>query len=423
MTIHEASAMRLVEVLEECLPKLTVSHGAFLNLRSADCLARLDSVLPGPTSQLRTSFARYLSDEPASDFVIGELMTELMARPYISDSESTPLTHVPGYEDPKAVATRLVSAFDSLPWRYELLAPVPHLLREPFLRAIGSTTTLLCSGLSLFAPAAEQDAFPVARVKTRSILLSEEEITLDPAGLYFRSAADGYIPEYGGSSPLDAFLLALRGFYGIGIALRLFTTGAIYSPSPRPLRLLVYRTQESGLSFAHLQEAPPDTASLIHSMGLDASAAKHGPEFIDYLFRENAPNFAIAFSSAPLDDNKLIRSAAWLFDSYAGHNRLLNFVQAAVSLEILLGDKATSDLTGLGELLANRCAYLVGTSRRQRAKIIADFRRIYDTRSRIVHRGHSRLSAAESKDLSLLRWLAGRVIQEEVRLAKADTPE
>ena len=94
-----------------------------------------------------------------------------------------------------------------------------------------------------------------------------------------------------------------------------------------------------------------------------------------------------------------------------------------ICLEILLGDKQVSDLVGLGELLGNRCAFLVGRSRTQRDKILADFRRIYDTRSRIVHSGQNRLTAKEEDDLWTLRWLCSRVVQEEMRLLIADTPK
>src|SRR5207247_8863093 len=92
------------------------------------------------------------------------------------------------------------------------------------------------------------------------------------------------------------------------------------------------------------------------------------------------------------DDDRLLRAAQWLFDSYAATNPLLAFVQATTSLEILLGDKGLSDLMGLGALLANRCAFLIGRSRSQRDKIMAEFNRIYDTRSKIVHVGYPRLA-------------------------------
>jgi len=116
----------------------------------------------------------------------------------------------------------------------------------------------------------------------------------------------------------------------------------------------------------------------------------------------------------------VLRAAQWLFDSYSSRSQLLAFVQATVALEILFGDKAISDVVGLGELLGNRVAYLIGTTRQQREEVLKDFRRIYETRSRIVHRGHNLLSAQERSDLYTLRWMCSRAILRELELAKAD---
>ncbi len=73
-------------------------------------------------------------------------------------------------------------------------------------------------------------------------------------------------------------------------------------------------------------------------------------------------------------------------------------------------------MLGLSELLANRCAYLIANDRKQRDETLANFRRIYETRSKIVHRGKNRLTSEETADLSLLEWMCGRVIQEELGL-------
>jgi hypothetical protein len=111
----------------------------------------------------------------------------------------------------------------------------------------------------------------------------------------------------------------------------------------------------------------------------------------------------------------------WLFDSYCTTNELLAFVQTAVAMEILLGDKRTSDLIGIGELLSNRCAYLIGASYNQRQEILDELKKIYDVRSQIVHRGKSRLKHTERELFSTLQWMCHRVIQEEVRLLEEDT--
>jgi hypothetical protein len=88
---------------------------------------------------------------------------------------------------------------------------------------------------------------------------------------------------------------------------------------------------------------------------------------------------------------------------------------------ILLGDKTSSDLTGLGELLSNRCAYLIATSHAERNDLLQDFRNIYEVRSKIVHRGKSRLALGERSLFDKLRWICRRILQEEVELLEKDS--
>jgi hypothetical protein len=95
-------------------------------------------------------------------------------------------------------------------------------------------------------------------------------------------------------------------------------------------------------------------------------------------------------------------------------------VQAAVVMEILLGEKAVSDLMGLGELLRNRCAYLIGRSHKEREDTLSDFKEIYEVRSKIVHSGKSRLNAKERVLFNKLQWMCRRVIQEEVARLEED---
>ncbi len=53
-------------------------------------------------------------------------------------------------------------------------------------------------------------------------------------------------------------------------------------------------------------------------------------------------------------------------------------------------------------------------------KAVKDFKEIYDVRSKIVHRGHSRLDNDESNLLRMLQWMCRRVIQEEIKLLEKD---
>ena len=103
-----------------------------------------------------------------------------------------------------------------------------------------------------------------------------------------------------------------------------------------------------------------------------------------------------------------------------GTNQLLSFVQATVAMEILLGEGSKSDVIGIGELLRNRCAYLIGKSRGQREELLKDFEKIYDVRSKIVHRGKSRLTFEERSLFNKLQWMCRRVISEELGLIAKD---
>lgn len=113
---------------------------------------------------------------------------------------------------------------------------------------------------------------------------------------------------------------------------------------------------------------------------------------------------------------KIRNACCWTFDSYCSENELLAFVQATITLEILLGDKSESDKVGLGSLLKNRCAYLLGKTNEERNEILKEFNEIYDIRSRIVHRGHPKLNSNEKNLLQKVRSLAKRVIVKELEL-------
>ncbi|MBA2399848.1 MAG: hypothetical protein H0V72_14315 [Bradyrhizobium sp.] len=114
-------------------------------------------------------------------------------------------------------------------------------------------------------------------------------------------------------------------------------------------------------------------------------------------------------------------AAQWFFDGHSqGPDQLLKFIQTMVVLEILLGDKPSSDQTGLSVLLRNRCAFLIGNSQEDRAELLQWFQKIYEVRSKIVHSGKHWLSASEYELFARLRWICCRVISKEIELLRAD---
>jgi hypothetical protein len=105
-------------------------------------------------------------------------------------------------------------------------------------------------------------------------------------------------------------------------------------------------------------------------------------------------DMGIVFRS-PAQTEQIMLASQWLFDSFCGQDVLLSFIQSMVVLEIILGDNATSDQIGLGTLLSNRLAYLIGATHEERERLLSVFKEIYDVRSQIVHRGKHKLSLKE----------------------------
>jgi hypothetical protein len=84
-----------------------------------------------------------------------------------------------------------------------------------------------------------------------------------------------------------------------------------------------------------------------------------------------------AVFSSGAKGNPILLAAQWFLESQTGRDELLNYVQAMVVLEILLGDQAMSDDIGVGNLIRNRCAYLIGNTHEQRGRILRNFSEIY----------------------------------------------
>jgi hypothetical protein len=412
--LHPQATKRLEEILAGVLRDVRVTNNSFLDYGSLTGLATADAALPGGSSDLTKRLAAFVSTEPFEDFVTGELTERVSRRPFDLDSKSTALTDIEEFAEQGHVAHDLVEAFLTLPWHYQVFASIPWELRTLIDPALNADEFAFNDRLALVRGASLMKSHPVPEDAPKRSLLSDKPIQLHPDNLYLRINAKGYISPYGGTVPMDDVQGLVRSFFGLCIALRWARAGASYSLVPPKRELLVYRATQEEWRWHSTQEIPSDAARLIDGLGHNKKLAQLDERvrltFIDRELHELSTALKRTDESRPI-----LLASQWLFDSWSSSNRLLGYVQAMVALEALLGDKSASDATGLGELLANRTAYLIAKTRYQRDTILADFRRIYDTRSKIVHRGKNRLGAADLKDLSTLEWFCARVIQEEVR--------
>ncbi len=80
-----------------------------------------------------------------------------------------------------------------------------------------------------------------------------------------------------------------------------------------------------------------------------------------------------------------------------------SFLQHAIALECLLGDKETNEIT---YKLATRCAHLIGTTPDKRKEIASDIKKLYGVRSKIVHSGRTDMTDLQLSKLRVYVRLA-----------------
>ncbi len=362
---------------------------------------------------------------------IGEILgTELRERDdYLGDAPSIKLTRIEGYGNPEAKARSLVDQLDSLPWGYTLSIELPAKINSFFNGLV--TEFPLAEHIRLVTrkdnlderfPLVSEDEKRHKRIHGEGTILTgpiDPEWGVDSA--YLQIDVKGFVGIYGTTMPTTRARQILRSICGLAIATRLLKVRYSVSLFPVKSHFYVHKHTDGGCEIDGKFELEDHYASAfndleLHDLDGELKEEEHKKKWAVARLQDMRAVF-----SAGERSERILLASQWLFDSYAGKDELLSFVQTMVVLEILLGEKDRSDEIGLGELLRNRCAYLIGKTHKERAEILRDFNRIYAVRSQIVHRGKNRLTPDERSLFHNLRWMCRRVIQEELTLLKADT--
>lgn len=419
INLHDGCKQRLKSQLSIVLADVRLRNLSFVERSSLYRVFDLESILPN-TGNIKSELESYVSESPLFDFVYGELSkiaNDIVE--YDSTHPDEPLSILEGFNDLSLVASNLVDKFDSLPWKYAFTFNLGTSITDFFTEDVIE----IAPDIKLLKAHGElADKFPLnSGIPNRDRFLHGGGL-LGLAGhaewkeksLYVQITASGFVGKYVTTTPENRAVDTFKSFLGLMLAMRALKVSYSYSSSIINSRFYIHKeTDVWTVEDSH--ELDRDVSKTISDLrlddldgSLDTDEKKNG--FV--LNRLRLISKALSREEA----EKLRLAGKWLFDSYCGNNELLSFIQTTVSLEILLGDKSVSDLMGLGELLRNRCAYLIGNTHSQREEILDDFKKIYDIRSKIVHRGKSQLSRYERGLFHKLQWMTNRVIQEEIEL-------
>lgn len=417
----------IVKNLKDLLEVVEVRSNQFLDTAKFWDLGELDKKLIAKESLKPLSSS--VGEEPLRVFFSETISEDLMeTRDFEGSKPNFPLKELDTYSDTAAVSERLVADFESLPFIYKALIELPFLMRSGLERLMVAGELKITDTIKIVKADESYSAkFPAIKTKQKVTSVnfwgwgkSREIMVGSTEGfLYLECDITGFVGYWTDTEPIINLDLDLRTFFGLAYAVDLFRAKYfIPSLSDKETLLRVYEYKDQGYKSKRVREMRQGTVRgigrfeisewVVSAPLLKASegVAKGGFAAIARLFeRRTEPSV-----------QKVLRASQWLFDSTSEENDILAYVQAMVCVEILLGEKAETNYLSLGKLLKNRCAYLIGKTDKDRQSIMRRFDDLYDTRSRIVHSGHNKLSKAERDDLYELRHLCRRIIQAEVMI-------
>jgi len=110
---------------------------------------------------------------------------------------------------------------------------------------------------------------------------------------------------------------------------------------------------------------------------------------------------------------RIATSTEWLFDAVNESASAIAFVQVAIGFEALFGGDVNDPIK---KTLSNRVAYSLGKSPLEREELADLFIKFYDTRSKVVHTGASRLNMEQRKQFEFGKDVLGRCQLHELSL-------
>lgn len=228
--------------------------------------------------------------------------------------------------------------------------------------------------------------------------------------LYFVQRLSGYCGDFDSAPILEDALDNIRCFYGACLAAGLLTEE--WGDKVQNPHIVLHRMTDKNADLVHTDASPDDIQSFEGSSGAAGQKRRMGRDS-DKVTLDLAKIISNAFSKN--ESARLKTSCMWLFRAYNSRSRLDSVLESMIAIESLLGDRRTSEKTGLGDLLANRTAYILGKNKKERDAIIEKFKSIYKLRSAIVHSGTHRVAPRERAILAEARTLCQRVISKEMQ--------
>lgn len=414
MFISPKTQLLLTEKLWPMLGKVEVIDGLDLDPDFFDEMEVLESL---PTRDEQKRLKMLIGEQPIASFFYDEVSRDILGK--LVAEEGMQLSTMAGYGDLKVAAERLVSSLAGLPRIYTLTVEMPSALQVLF---TGNRPELqLAEGVVLKMGAAIEGGRipPIEMAKDQpaaaEYALKSTQVTTVLLMIQF----DGFAASYGGTDSTERALLTAQAFIGSLVAHSILRVRPQrLAPDERSPRFEVRAVGDAAdMPVEHSNLPEPFALAGRGRAGSFLRKRLQSAGGLDEL-RLHVRRMGSIFAKreGELVHGNLVLGCKWFLDSYLGTDQVMGYVQAAVALESLLGEKAESNLVGIGALLSNRCAYMLAESVDDRRRLMKEVKDVYDVRSKIVHAGQSRLAGEDHGNFVKLHRICGDVIRHETNL-------
>lgn len=412
MKINQAISSTLLVAVTEAIQDGTVSkYGTY---KFSDGWEK--STLQAVGDDFTKSLIKALDGSNLENFLRESLKVVEIESKVTMPKDGGKLSALECFSDPLKVARGVVKQLEKLPIQYRMLIKVFQELSDRINRK--DIEIRLSDRLNLLSGSMIPDSFMLnheddeLNAHFRGVnFKSQAPFTTSETGLYIEYRATGYLSLRRMSKTVGEFYDEVRAFYGGCIAYGIMGTFSFSSEQISPI-LIANSLIDGNESFAFVDRAEEDVAKCANLATSNDTDEKI--ERGDDLEKIMAPVLSIFRSE---NNAKLKTACAWALRAHLSARGLDKILESAITIEVLMGDRDTSDRIGLSKLIANRCAYALGKSVAERDDIINFFAQFYRVRSEVVHSGRTSLHAEERKIVDEGLSLATRILQHEISLA------
>ncbi|RZF59118.1 hypothetical protein EWE75_23505 [Sphingomonas populi] len=382
-----------------------------------EVFAWADDLIDDLSADARAKIDRFVGERGLSNLIRAEFEQDRSKwHTYIKIGAGRPLTQFPFVEDTIGYAKKLIAVIKSLPIRYRLTVALPPHFSAPLLSEVPDVTSLpsniiICRGSHLPAPLPVYSKHEMVDMGLFHDWNKGETVSREFKGdrFYFTMPMSGYafspIASIIGRSLEDH----IKAFYGASLATGF--TSISFDNNQDKLSYIAIHTEDPREIIA--TEQIEEELLGVSAFSSTSSFARRNNSDIWAAYQTAITKVGTIFNDN-VDCRRLFSACVWYYRSRINSRPLDALLQATIAIEVMLGDRKASEGIGLTNLLASRCSYLLGRSSQHREEIMANFKRVYDLRSQIVHEGRHILQTGDRETVRIANSLCASIIHREL---------